>query len=174
MYLISIYFDDITDSRIRNYMKQIAKYTGSTAMLDGNIPPHITISGFQTDSERTAKEIFDRITKKTAAGTLQWVSVGVFLPHVIYLLPVLNEYLQRLSEITYKEVIVEKNVMLSPYYKPFQWLPHATLCKRLTKEQMKIAFEVMQNQFGPFESEITRIGLAKTNPYTDLALFKIK
>lgn len=174
MYLISIYFDAVTENRIKSYMKQIAKYTGNTTMLDGNVPPHITISGFQTDSEQKAKEIFKRITAKAEAGSLQWVSVGTFLPHVIYLLPVLNEYLYQLSEITYREVILEENVTISPYYRPFQWMPHAALSKRLTKEQMRIAFEVMQNQFGPFGSEITKIGLAQTNPYTDLAVFRLE
>lgn len=174
MYLISIYFDETTDNRIRSYMKQIAKYTGNTLMLDGNIPPHITIAEFQTDSEKKAKGIFERIIKQAAGGSLQWVSVGMFLPHVIYLSPILNEYLCQLSEITYKEMILEENVTLSPYYRPFRWLPHATLSKKLTKEQMRIAFEVMQNQFGPFESGVSKIGLSKTNPYTDLAIFKLE
>ena len=58
MYLISVYFDEASDKKIRNHMKQIAKHTGNTWMLDGNVPPHITIAAFQTDSEERAIEIF--------------------------------------------------------------------------------------------------------------------
>ena len=174
MYLISIYFDETTEKVIRSYMKQIAKYTGNHAMLDGNVPPHITISAFQTDSEAQARKVFERITGNVSAGELQWVSVGTFLPKVIYLAPVLNEYLQQLSEITYIEVMKEEGVSLTGNYRPFAWMPHATLAKQLTREQMKNAFEVMQNQFGPFKSHVTKIGLAKTNPYTDLEIFEIK
>ena len=51
MYLISLYFDEKTENRISGYMKQIAKYAGNTAMLDGNVPPHITIAAFHAESE---------------------------------------------------------------------------------------------------------------------------
>lgn len=174
MYLISVYFDETTDNKIRSCMKQIAKRTGNDAMLDGNVPPHITISAFRTSSEELAKKIFERVSGKARVGELQWVSVGVFFPQVIYLAPVLNEYIQQLSEITYKEVTQTKNVEPCGNYQPYAWMPHATLAKKLTKEQMKIAFEVMQSQFGPFESKCVKLGLAKTNPYKDLAIFELK
>ena len=34
MYLISIYFDEKTESKIRSYMKQIARHTENAHMLD--------------------------------------------------------------------------------------------------------------------------------------------
>ena len=174
MYLISLYFDQMTDNKLRSYMKQIAKRTENTVMLDDNIPPHVTVSAFQTESEGLAIEIFERATRNLAAGNLQWVSVGTFLPQVIYVAPVLNEFLQGLSETIYKEMIGTENVVLRGNYQPYAWMPHATLAKHLTKEQMRDAFEVMQNQFAPFESKIIKIGLAKTNPYTDLTAFELK
>lgn len=174
MYLISIYFDQMTDNRIRSFMKQIAKHTQNTAMLDGNVPPHITIIGFQTDSEAQARKIFEQITGKVSTGTVHWVSVGIFLPHVLYIAPVLNEYLHRISTIIYKEVTVSESVLPNVRYRPFTWMPHATLAKTLTREQMQKAFEVMQHQFGPFKSSVVKIGLAKTNPYTDLEVFELK
>lgn len=174
MYLISIYFDKDTDDRIRSYMQQIAKHTGNRVMLDGNIPPHITLSAFHTDSLECAENIFKEICEKLTMGKIQWVSVATFLPQVIYLSPVLNEYLQKLSERIYKEVTQTESVEPRGNYQPYGWMPHATLAKNLTKEQMKAAFEVMQNQFGPFESKVTKIGLAKTNPYTDLVIFELK
>lgn len=174
MYLISLYFDEMTDNRLRSYMKQIAKHTGNTAMLDGNVPPHVTVSAFQTESEERAIEIFERVTGNLTAGNLQWVSVGTFLPHVIYISPVLNEYLQNLTETIYKEISHTQNVALRGNYQPYAWVPHATLAKHLAKEQMRAAFEVMQNQFGPFKSKVVKVGLAKTNPYTDLVVLELK
>ena len=50
---------------------------------------------------------------------------------------------------------------VSRYYKPMSWLPHITLGKTLTKEQMQMAFSVMQESFVPFEATITEIGLAR-------------
>ena len=174
MYLISIYFDEKTDKRIRSYMSQIAKHTGNTVMIQGEIPPHLTISAFAADSEGTAREIFRKVSRNVTAGNLQWVAVGAFLPRVIYLSPVLNEYLQNISEIIYKEVVSSENVTLKGNYRPYGWVPHATLAKHLTKDQMKIAFEILQNQFGPFDGSVVKIGLARTNPYKDIEILELK
>lgn len=36
------------------------------------------------------------------------------------------------------------------------------------------AFETMQKQFGVFSGTVTKIGLAKTNPHRDIAVFELK
>ena len=174
MYLISVYFDEATELKMRSYMKQIAKRTGNFAMIDGNVPPHITISAFGIDSEEEAKEIFKRVSEKITAGMIHWVSAAAFFPQVIYLSPVLNEYLHHISEITYKEVMQFPNAKLKGHYEPFAWMPHGTLAKHLTSEQMKCAFEVMQEQFAPFKSNIVKIGLARTNPYENIMVRELK
>ena len=46
--------------------------------------------------------------------------------------------------------------------------------KHLTAEQLTAALSVMQNNFTPFEGRVTKIGLAKTNPYTDLDILDLK
>ena len=99
---------------------------------------------------------------------MQFVSVGVLLPYVIYLTPVLNAYLQELSQKIYDTVSGIEEVSVSKFYRPMQWLPHTTLGKTLTKEQMRTAFEVMQEHFAPFDATVLKIGLAKTNPHEDL------
>lgn len=174
MYLISIYFDEMTEKRISSYMKQIGKATGNTVMLDGNVPPHITVAAFQTESESVAREIFLRGAENLKSGSVQWVSVGTFLPNVIYIAPILNEYLHELSETYNKEITNMQKVTADRKYVPYSWLPHSTLAKRLSKEQLAVAFGVMQNQFGPFGGKVTKIGLAKTNPYTDLEVINLK
>ena len=54
MYLISIYFDPKTNKKIQQYINKVARQTGNTFMLDGNVPPHITISAFETIDEQAA------------------------------------------------------------------------------------------------------------------------
>ncbi len=168
MYLISIYFDEASEKRISSYMKQIGKATGNTAMLDGNVPPHITIAAFQAETESAARDIFLRGAKNLKSGSVQWVSIGTFLPGVIFITPILNKYLHELSEAYNREITERQGVTVDRKYMPYNWLPHSTLAKHLSKEQLTTAFQVMQKQFGPFEGMVTRIGLAKTNPYIDL------
>ena len=173
MYLVSIYFDEKADQRIRNMIKQVAEKTGNSYMLDGNVPPHITVSAFETKDEELAVEVVNKVAKKLSRGELQWASIGQFLPYVIYVAPVLNQYLHGLSEAFYGELAEYEQIKISPYYRPFQWLPHTTIGKKLSKEEMKLAFEVLQANFGMFQGSVVKVGLAKTNPYQDIISFEL-
>ena len=173
MYLISIYFDEATEKRISGYMKQIGKITGNMLMVEGKVPPHITIAAFHAESDAIAHDIFSHGKENLKSGNVQWVSVGMFLPGVVYITPVLNEYLHQLSELYSKEIINKSGISIDQRYKPFHWLPHSTLAKHLTAEQLISALSVMQNQFAPFEGKVTKMGLAKTNPYTDLDVISL-
>ena len=173
MYLISIYFDEAAEKRISSYMRQIGKTTGNTVMLDGNVPPHITISAFQATSDSIAREIFLQGVKSVKDGSVQWVSVGLFLSGVIYLAAILNQYLQELTETFYRETTKIQGVIVNHKYMPYSWLPHSTLAKQLSEEQMATAVEIMQRRFGPFCGKVTRIGLSKTNPYTNLEIIDL-
>lgn len=174
MYLISIYFDKKTNRKIQHYIDKVAKKTRNTYMVDGQVPPHITISAFETLNEKCAIEALEHAIEKLRKGKVEWVSVGQFFPYVIFLIPVLSEYLYEISAIVNDELSNTNGIKISPYYRPFQWLPHTTIAKKLTKEQMQTAFEVLQNSFGMFEGEAVRIGLAKPNPHRDIATWELK
>ena len=133
MYLISIYFDEKTNRRIQQYINKVAECTGNTFMLDGSVPPHITISAFETQNEKAVIEALERAVARLRQGTLEWVSVGEFFPYVIFLIPVLNEYLHEMSVIVNDELSNTNGIKISPYYRPFQWLPHTTIAKKLSK-----------------------------------------
>ncbi len=174
MYLISAYFDEESNNRIQQYINQVAKKTGNTYMLDGKVPPHITISSFESKEMQQVIPLLEQTVSSLQQGTIQWTSVSAFLPYVLYLSPVLNAYLHGVSvEITSCLQRIE-GIRLSPYYQPFRWMPHTTIGKKLSKEEMQIAFEVLQHQFGPFSGQITKIGLAKTNPYEDIVTFELQ
>ena len=174
MYLVSIYFDEKTNKHIQRLINQVAERTGNRFMLDGEVPPHITISAFETQDEASAIEALDSLVEELRRGNLTWASVGQFFPYVIYITPVLNVYLHGLSESVYNALSSLEDVLISSHYQPFQWLPHTTIAKKLSKEEMQIAFEVLQSGFGIFEGEVVRIGLAKPNPYRDIATWELK
>lgn len=174
MYLVSIYFDEKTNKKIQQYIDKVAEKTGNTFMLDGNVPPHITISAFETQNEAVVVEALDSLVHKLQKGKLTWASVGQFFPYVIYMTPVLNAFLHEMAESIYDALSVVEGVQVNTHYMPFQWLPHATIAKKLTKEQMQIAFGVLQNSFGVFEGEVVKIGLAKPNPHRDIATWELR
>lgn len=174
MYLVSIYFDEKTDKRLRGFIKQVAQKTGNTHMLDGNVPPHITLSAFETPNPENAIESLDKTIKCLKKGNLHWVSVSAFLPYVIYISPVLNEYLHEMSEKIYESISNIEDIRIRPNYQPFNWMPHTTIGKKLSPEEMRIAFEVLQKSFGMFGGEVVKIGVAKTNPYEDIKTWELK
>ena len=173
MYLVSIYFDEKTNKQIQRYINRVAEKTGNSFMLDGNVPPHLTISAFQTKWEKEVVSILEKEVQKLSEGKIIWASLGIFLPYVIYLTPVLNQYLHNVSQTIYNGISTIEDIQISATYRPFQWLPHTTIGKKLTKEQMRIAFEVLQGEFGVLEGTVTKIGLAKTNPYRDIVSFEL-
>lgn len=172
MYLISIYFDEACDKRIRDLMKQVAKNTGNTSMLDNNVPPHITISAFETNNEAEAVSCLEKCAASLFQDNVQWVSVSTFFPYVIYLTPLLNEYLFNMSKTIYDVFSKMDNIQINKFYKPFSWQPHTTIGRKLSEEEMRTAFETLQKQFAPFSGTVTKIGLARTNPHRDIAVFE--
>ena len=169
MYLISIYFDEKTERKIRGYIGKIAEKTGNGFMIDNHVPPHITVAAIETKHADMVMQGLEEMDRK--AGSIQFVSVGSFVPQVLYLEPVLNAYLHELSEKVTAVVEGIPETIIRPYYQPFGWLPHCTLGKQLDKEQMLEAFGVMQSCFAPFEGKVSRIGLAETNPHRDIKVW---
>lgn len=168
MYLISIYFDIKSDRQIQNYINAVAKATGNTFMTDNSVPPHITIAAFEARDEHMAEIIFDRIAQKVSGDMINWVSVGCFVPSVIYIAPVLNEYLHKICESAYGELKAAEGIRIDERYKPFNWMPHATIGKKLSPEQLQAAFETIQKRFAVLTSQVTKISLARTNPFGNL------
>ena len=162
MYLVSVYFDKTAEHILQRYINKIAEKTGNSFMMDNNVPPHMTISAIEARSENALLGAMDNLRNSLSNGTSSIVSVGQLLPYVFYATPVLNGYLQDLSEKVFDD------------YKPMSWLPHITLGKTLTKEQMQMAFSVMQESFVPFEATITEIGLARVNPHSDVVRWELK
>ena len=174
MYLISIYFDEKTNQRIKEYMQQVAVKTGNTFMIDGNVPPHITVGAFETKNEEEVIAALEKVLQEQKPGKVQLVSVGTFQSSSIFLSAVYSEYLHELCKNVCEVLENVDNTLLRSNYKPFQWMPHVTIGKTLSKDQQKTAFEVLQNCFGPWEAMVLQIGLAKTNPYKDIFCLPIK
>lgn len=174
MYLISVYFDEQANKNLQRYINMIADKTGNTFMTDNNVPPHMTISSIEARNVDVIVPAFESLKDNINAGSIQFVSVGQLLPYVMYITPVLNEYLMDLQNKVYVAVKDIPETSVSRFYKPYSWLPHITLGKKLDKDQMMIAFDVMRNNFATFDAKVTGIGLAKVNPHEDVIRYELK
>ena len=174
MYLISIYFDKKTEQMMQSYINQVAKATDNTFMLDGNIPPHITLCGFHAKDEYKVVEKLDKNIEKIKGGQIYFATLGVFKGQVIYVEPILNEYLHKLSEDIHNICKNFQDITFNHFYMPNNWIPHMSIGKHLNEEQMIEAFKVLVKQFVPMEATVTRIGIAKTNPHRDIKIYELK
>ena len=173
MYLISIYFDENTEKRIQNLMKNVAKETGNTYMQDNHVPPHITVAAVETRDEAELLAYIEETARQIHMGNIKFVSVGTFLSQVIYIQPVLNEYLHNISVYLSHKLEQMKETNVRSIYRPFSWLPHCTIGKQLSCEQMVQAFTVLQKQFVPTDGKVVRIGVAKTNPHRNIKVWEL-
>lgn len=174
MYLISIYLDKKSNDTISRYIAKVAETTGNTFMTDNNVPPHITVAAFEARNDDVAVKVFEWVADELKQGIIQYVSVGVFLPYVIYIAPVLNEYLYDICCSINDKIEICDDIILNKYYKPFSYMPHTTIAKKLDSEQMRVAFEIMQKNFMPFEATVERLGLAKPNPHRDMVICDLR
>lgn len=172
MYLVSLYFDNKTEKQIQSYIDDVAHMCGNLFMIDNNVPPHMTISAFETLHEELVVEALECTISKFKTNKIEWVTVGIF-PTVIFIQPVLSEYLHNLSSTIYESIVNVPDTKVNKYYKPFSWLPHATIAKQLSEEEMRKAFDVLQKNFGTFEGEVVRIELAKKKPFRVIASWEL-
>ena len=168
MYLISAYFDNETNRIMQRYIDRVAKETGNTFMTDNNVPPHLTISSIEARNVDVLIPAFKALSENIRAGEIYFASTGQLHPYVMYVTPVLNNYLQEIQESVYNAYSNIEETTISKFYQPYSWLPHVTIGKKLSKNQMRDAFNIMQEIFVPFKGKITEIGLAKVNPHEDV------
>lgn len=168
MYLITAYFDEKSSKNIQRMIRMVADRTGNTFMIDHEVPPHLTISSIEARDVDILTPSFLMLDGKLNKGTIRFVSPGQLLPYVFYITPVLNDYLQNLSNSVYEQMKDIEETTISRFYQPGSWLPHTTIGKTLDKEQMREAFAVMQDGFAPFDAEIIELGLSRVNPHRDI------
>ena len=179
MYLISAYFDENTNKILKHLQQKIADKTGNDFMIRNNVMPHLTISAIEARNvdvlipafEKVCREKLQPLDEKGVVNVnnaINIVSIGQLFPRVIYVAPVLNEYMMNLSISIYNEFTTIPETNISKFYQPYSWMPHITLGKCLDKEQMRQAFAVLQNLFMPIDGQIAKIGLSTVNPYREV------
>lgn len=169
MYLVSIYFDEKTNQRLKKYIELVAEKTGNTFMIDRNVPPHITVGAFE--SKASEEELVNALQPELdnlRVDFVQLVSVGTFQTSSIFISAVYNEYLHEMCKSVCQALETVENTVIRKNYQPFRWMPHVTIGKTFTKEQQLAAFSELQKSFGVMEAKVVRIGISKTNPYMDI------
>ncbi|WP_310605318.1 hypothetical protein [Anaerosporobacter sp.] len=172
-YAIGLYFDFKTTNKITKIIEAVAQNGANTYMVDTKIPPHLTLSYFQTDHINPIINILNTHTTNWHANNIFFASLGIFVPNVLFIAPVFTEYLQNLN--------IEINNLIESvathgdngHYLPNQWVPHTALAVRLTDAELKASFETATAMFTAFEGQAVKLFLAECNPYKEIATWEL-
>ena len=107
-------------------------------------------------------------------GSVWFANIGVFNPLVIYLGPVMNEFLNNTCRIVNERLLQYADVGNKGRYLPNQWVPHAGIAVKLTPDALKEAFSIIQEKFSAFGATAEKIVLARAEPYEELKSWTLK
>jgi 2'-5' RNA ligase len=172
-YAVVLYFDKSTEQKINSLISKIADGTGNKYMMDNKIPGHITISLFQYDEE--IDPIINIIENKLSTfnkNNIKIASIGMFSPNVLFLAPVINDYLIEINKNIVKVINIEKT-SFDKNYTENQWVPHISLGVKLNEDELVNGVKVLVKNFEVLDAKTDRIGLVKCNPYREIKIWEI-
>lgn len=173
-YAVTLEFDEDTENKIQELIDEVTKKTGCDYMKQSNIPPHVTVSALMSDNEEALLSEMENIAELINKDYIWFANIGVFNPFVIYLGPVMNEFLQNTCRIVNERLLKYADVGNRGRYLPNQWVPHAAIAVKLTPDAIKDAFAIVQEKFSAFGATAEKIVLARAEPYEELRSWKLK
>jgi hypothetical protein len=173
-YAIVLYFDEKTEKIINSLIKKISNKTGNKYMVDNKIPPHITISLFHYDGKiDTVMEIIENNISFFHKNNITTTSIGIFNPSVLFIAPVINDYLLELNKRINEIINVNDKILLDKNYIENQWIPHISLGVKLNEKESINGVKTLVENFKILDIRIDKVGFAKCNPYKDIKIWKI-
>ncbi len=175
MFLISAFFDPLTNRVLQNLINGIADITGNQFMLEFNVPPHLTFLQIQT---RTGQVQLEQAVKnlegKLQSIPLVFTACGSEIPNVVYAKVRMTDELKTQLNLVYEEIIKIPDVKINPHYLPENIFPHVTLGKTLTREQQAAAMDYVKKNFSMFQGNISEVALTCGKPPYPLVYFSIR
>ena len=173
-YAITLEFDKDTENKIRAMMDEVAAATGCTFMLDAGVPPHVTVSMVVSDDEERLISDIGDIAGGMQKHKISFANIGVFNPYVIYLGPVMNEFLLDTCRTVNDRLLKYNEAGNLSRYLPYQWVPHAAVAVGLQPGTINEAFSIILSKFTAFDATAEKIILARAEPYEELRSWELK
>ena len=173
-YAVTLEFDKETENKIQEMIDEVARATRCDYMKQSKIPPHVTVSALVSDNEAALHFEMENIAASMQKGSVFFANIGIFNPLVIYLGPVMNEFLQDTCRTVNERLLQYASVGNRGRYMPNQWVPHTAIAVKLTSDALKEAFAIVQKKFSAFGATAERIVLARAEPYKELCSWELK
>ena len=172
-YAIVLYFDKFTNDTIGKAIERTAALSGNNYMLAINIPPHVTLGCFFSDEQANLLERVESFAKSVTPFEMTFNTIGAFEPYVLFVSPIEDAYLAELNNSLHELLLENYEPAENANYLPDRWQPHCSLAVRLNEEQFTKAKTIEAEIDLPFTARVTKIALAKCNPYNEVAIWEI-
>ncbi len=173
-FAVTLEFDKESENKMQEMIDEVARVTGSDRMKQENVPPHVTVCCLEGEDETVLLSEMEEIASAMSKSVIRFANIGVFNPLVIYLGPIMNEFLQNTCRTVNERLLQHAEVGNKGNYLPNHWVPHAGIAVKLTPEVLKEAFAIVQEKFRPFDATAERIVLVKAEPYEELQAWELK
>ncbi|GHT98935.1 hypothetical protein FACS1894142_5910 [Spirochaetia bacterium] len=173
-YAVALYFDKTIEEKINSLILKIANDCGNKYMVDNKIPPHITISLFQYDDIiAPIIKIIDENISWFKKGNISLVSIGIFNPNVLFIMPIVNNFLIKANRKITKLLESDKKINMDKNYIQNQWVPHISLAVKLNTDELINGIKTVINNYNAFGGEINRIVFSECNPYKEIKIWNL-
>ena len=143
-FAVTLEFDQESQNKMQEMIDEVARVTGCDRMKQENVPPHVTVCCLEGDNEAVLLSEMEEIASSISKSTLRFANIGVFNPFVIYLGPIMNEFLQNTCRTVNERLLQHAEVGNKGNYLPNHWVPHAGIAVKLTSEALRVAFDIVQ------------------------------
>ena len=141
-YAIELVFDDESQKLISNIRKKLSDYGVHDEAVKLN---HISIGDYKTDNIEELKNRVKNFSKTIKPFELSLVSVGTFMTNenVIFLEPIMTEKLIDVHK-QFIDYMKDFDGELNQYYDIDKWMPHCTICIRLSDKELIKGMEILK------------------------------
>ena len=142
-------------------------------MVANKVPPHITVADFNCADLSNVINSLEVCKDKIKRDFVYFASIGLFNPSVLFLAPVVNEFLVKSCERV--NILINETTMINNNrnYLPCQWVPHSTIAAKLSSEELETAFSVTHNNFKAFGGYVTKLALVQNEPRHDIRVWNL-
>lgn len=173
-YAVTLEFDKESENKMQEMIDEVARVTGCDLMKQQNVPPHVTVCCLEGDNDEALLSEMEEVAASMCKSPVRFANIGVFNPLVIYLGPIMNDFLQNTCRTVNERLLQYAEVGNKGNYLPNRWVPHAGIALKLTSEALKEAFSIVHERFCPFDAIVERIVLVKAEPYEEMRAWELK
>ena len=166
---ILLYFDPLSEQRIRGLWQQLARDGVSNDLPASGIRPHLTLAVFDKLDCLPCEKVLARFAQRTRHLDLSAAHFGVFYqPEVtLFLAPTPTGSLLDFHAALHRSLKTHAHNSWQ-VYQPDSWVPHCTLAMNLSREKITPALASCSSMALPVALHATQIAAADFLPLTDL------